>query len=140
MNRTFSLAAIVAAGILASTTAGAQTTQADGLLRDAAGKTLYVFDKDGAGESRCYGGCANAWPPFLAADAAQPSGRLTLLNREGGGRQWALDGRPLYYFAGDAQAGDTRGDGSGGVWHVIQADAVASAQPAKAQSGYDYKY
>jgi predicted lipoprotein with Yx(FWY)xxD motif len=29
-------------------------------------------------------------------------------------------GKPLYRYAGDAQAGDVNGDGVGGVWHVAK--------------------
>ena len=127
---------LLTAGILAAaaTSALAQTTDNGGLLRDKAGKTLYTFDKDGADESRCFDGCATAWPPFMAAEGAQAKDKLTLVARKGGGMQWAWGGKPLYYFAGDAQPGDVSGDGSGGVWHVIKAGA--GAKRGAATSGY----
>jgi predicted lipoprotein with Yx(FWY)xxD motif len=138
MNRSFSTLANIAAftmltlALLAAASAFAQTTDSGGMLRDKTGKTLYTFDKDAANESRCFEGCATAWPPFMAAEGAQAKDKLTLVARQGGGMQWAWGGKPLYYFAGDAQPGDVGGDGSGGVWHVIKVGekrAVAPAQP-----------
>lgn len=140
MNR-FVPTVLAAVAALCATTAMAQTTLRDGLLRDNAGRTLYTFDKDVAGESRCFDGCAAAWPPFMAADGAAAQGRLSLVARKGGGMQWALDGKPLYYFAGDAKPGDATGDGSGGVWHVVRSAAQAvSRAPAVQPQAAPYKY
>jgi predicted lipoprotein with Yx(FWY)xxD motif len=142
MKPSFSTLANIAAfatltiALLAAATAFAQTTDSGGLLRDKAGKTLYTFDKDAAGESRCFDGCAAAWPPFLAADGAQAKDKLTLVARKGGGMQWAFDGKPLYYFAGDSKPGDVSGDGSGGVWHVIKTGAAQKRTAAPAP-GYN---
>ncbi len=142
MKSSFSQLANIAAfatltvALLAAASAFAQTTDSGGLLRDKAGKTLYTFDKDAANESRCSGGCAAAWPPFMAADGAQAKDKLTLVARKSGGMQWAFDGKPLYYFAGDAKAGDTSGDGSGGVWHVVKSGAAEKRAAAPAP-GYN---
>ncbi len=122
--------------LMAAASVFAQTTDSGGLLRDKAGKTLYTFDKDAANESRCFDGCAVAWPPFMAAEGAQAKDKLTLVARKGGGVQWALDGKPLYYFAGDAKPGDVSGDGSGGVWHVIKADGGEKRAAAPRPQGY----
>ena len=104
----------------------------DGLLRDKAGAALYTFAKDSAGESRCHDGCAVAWPPFMAADGAKASATLTLHARPGGSLQWGWKGQPLYYFAGDTQPGDAKGDGQGGTWHAVrQAAAGRAAAPAR---------
>ena len=142
MKRSFSTLANIAAfatltvALLAAASAFAQTTEAGGMLRDKAGKTLYIFDKDAANDSRCFDGCATAWPPFMAADGAQAKDKLTLLARKGGGMQWAFDSKPLYYFAGDAKPGDMSGDGSGGVWHVVKVGASEKRAAAPAQ-GYN---
>jgi predicted lipoprotein with Yx(FWY)xxD motif len=142
MKSSFSQLANIAAfatltvALLAAASAFAQTTDAGGLLRDKVGKTLYTFDKDAANESRCFDGCAAAWPPFMAADGAQVKDKLTLVTRKGGGMQWAFDGKPLYYFAGDAKPGDAGGDGSGGVWHVVKIGAAEKRAAAPAP-GYN---
>jgi predicted lipoprotein with Yx(FWY)xxD motif len=128
--------ATLTVALLAAASAFAQTTDSGGLLRDKAGKTLYTFDKDAANESRCFDGCAAAWPPFMAADGAEAKDKLTLVARKGGGMQWAFDAKPLYYFAGDGKAGDVSGDGSGGVWHVVKVGAAEKRAAAPAP-GYN---
>lgn len=142
MNSKLFFSALAAATALATMPAVAQTTESAGLLRDTAGKTLYTFDKDAPNESRCFDGCAAAWPPFMAGDAAKAGGRLALVARKGGGRQWAWDDKPLYYYAGDTKAGEATGDGSGGVWHVVRPAVAAKKQTpvAQAQGGDPYKY
>jgi predicted lipoprotein with Yx(FWY)xxD motif len=88
-------------------------------LTDSKGMTLYTFDKDDAGASNCNGGCAQKWPPFMAkAGATAPAAGFTIITRDDGTTQWAKNGAPLYYWIGDKKAGDTTGDGVGGVWHT----------------------
>ena len=83
------------------------------------GMTLYTFDQDSAGASTCYDQCAVNWPPYLGTDAATKGAGWSLVERSDGTMQWAYKGMPLYYYAGDANPGDTTGDGRGGVWHVL---------------------
>ncbi len=40
----------------------------------------------------------------------------------GGAKQIAYNGHLLYFYTPDAAAGDTGGQGVGGVWHVVGAD------------------
>jgi len=86
------------------------------------GFTLYVFDNDLAapGTSTCNGGCATSWPPLLVTDGVA-SGIMNLgtIVRNDSTIQATHNGRPLYFYAGDATAGDTNGDGVGGVWHTV---------------------
>ena len=90
------------------------------VLTDANGMTLYTFDKDtkGDGKSVCNGDCAVKWPPLMAAADAKDEGDFTVVTRDDGAKMWAHDGWPLYYWYEDMAAGDTNGDGVGGVWHV----------------------
>jgi len=101
---------------------------ANGAVYDPSGKTLYTFAKDVAfsGKSECNGPCANVWPPFSAEEKASPSasspggaspaGNWTIITREGGTRQWAYKGKPLYTYAKDAKPGDRSGDNINGLW------------------------
>lgn len=85
------------------------------------GMTLYTFDNDSANVSNCYDSCAASWPPYTAADGAtSPGNGFSIIDRRDGTRQWAKDGAPLYFWAGDRAPGDTTGDGVGGVWHVAE--------------------
>jgi predicted lipoprotein with Yx(FWY)xxD motif len=89
------------------------------LVNATTGMTLYTYDRDvaGSGRSNCNGDCAMAWPPMLAGGAT-PSGAFTIITREGGERQWAYKGKPLYLFSGDVNPGDNNGNGVNGVWKV----------------------
>ena len=94
------------------------------IYTDSKGMTLYTFDKDEPGKSNCYDECATEWPPFEAAADAMAEGEWTIIERTDGEKQWAYEGKPLYYYHDDKKAGDTMGDGEGGVWHVAMADAM----------------
>src|SRR5258708_27441908 len=39
------------------------------ILRDGAGRTIYLFTHDRSSSSTCYGACATAWPPALTTAA-----------------------------------------------------------------------
>lgn len=101
----------------------AQLVVQDGVLTGAGGRTVYTFDKDEPGKSNCTGGCLTAWPAFTAKPEAVAKGEFGLINAAGGARQWTVNGKPLYYYVGDAKAGDRNGDGQGGVWHVVKPGA-----------------
>jgi hypothetical protein len=64
------------------------------------------------------------------------------ITRDDGARQWAVNGKPLYFFAADVNAGEAKGDGKGGVWHVIRSENKRSAtKPAAAtQSSSGWLY
>ena len=97
------------------------STKSRASVRAGNGMTLYVFDRDEPGKSNCYNDCADSWPPFFAAAGATSPGKgLSIIQRADGSRQWAKDGRPLYFWIGDTQPGDTTGDGVGGVWHIAR--------------------
>ena len=124
MLRTTLLTFVVAAVAAGAQPTFAQNVGADGLLRDHAGRTLYVFDRDHPwGASNCYEGCAETWPAFVARIGAEVKGEFTVHARTDGRIQWGWNGKPLYYFAGDREAGDAEGDGMDGVWHAVRATA-----------------
>lgn len=102
------------------------------ILADASGRSLYTFDKDAANKSNCNGGCATAWPPFLVKEGDRTPVEFRVITRDDGARQWAMNEKPLYFFAADVQAGDAKGDGQGGVWHVIHGAGRRSDERAAA--------
>ncbi len=81
--------------------------------------TLYVFDKDTEGVSNCYDTCATNWPPYMVDDKMMVE-NLTVVMRKDGTKQYAMAGKPLYYFAKDLKVGDAMGDGVNGVWHLAK--------------------
>jgi predicted lipoprotein with Yx(FWY)xxD motif len=50
----------------------------------------------------------------------QAAGDYTVITRDDGKKQWALKGKPLYYWAKDTKPGDKTGDNVGTVWHVVK--------------------
>ncbi|HQR97167.1 MULTISPECIES: hypothetical protein [unclassified Polaromonas] len=95
---------------------------ADGVLVGPNGMTLYTFDRDvtGSGKSVCNGPCATNWPPLMAAATDKASGDYTVITRDDGKKQWAMKGKPLYYWVKDTKAGDRTGDGVQNVWHIVK--------------------
>lgn len=129
-------------GVFAQNAPTVQTRPAGSLgtvLTGTNGKTLYVFDNDTAGKSACNGGCATTWPPLTLASGnpvapAGVGGTFATITRDDGSHQVTYNDHPLYYFSADAQPGDTKGEGVGGVWHAAKpiAAAAGAASPAAA--------
>jgi predicted lipoprotein with Yx(FWY)xxD motif len=105
-----------------SSMAPAPAKVADGVLVGPNGMTLYTFDRDaaGSGKSACNGPCATNWPPLVATSGDSGSGDWTAITRDDGSKQWAYKGKPVYYWAKDAKAGDRSGDGFNNVWHLAR--------------------
>lgn len=109
-------------------------------LTNGSGWTLYLFtiDVPNNGTSACYGQCAQFWPPFYASELKLPpslnASSFNVITRTGGTKQLTYNGWPLYYFAPDKQAGQTNGQGVGGVWYAIS----PTAQPATQIVGLPY--
>lgn len=103
------------------------------VLVNSRGRTLYMFGKDRRGKSACAGTCASFWPPLVAhgkptAGANVNRALLGTTRRAGGVLQVTYRGHPLYTFALDKQAGQTKGEGLlefGGKWDAISAKGRA---------------
>ena len=98
------------------------------MLFDGRGFALYGFTKDSHGRSACSGACAKAWPPYVVKGAARAgagvkASLLRTIRRSDGSRQVTYAGRPLYYYVGDAKAGQIRCQNVaefGGTWLVVR--------------------
>jgi predicted lipoprotein with Yx(FWY)xxD motif len=120
-----------AAATTAATTGGASVALASvgtfgQVLVDANGMSLYLFTKDAGGTSACTGACATNWPAAVvsgtpSAGAGLDASKLSTLKRDDGTTQLVYNGHPLYTFAGDAAAGQAGGQGSGGIWFLVNA-------------------
>ena len=122
---TLALALLASTSFLAGSSYGAEPAApamiSSGMLVGSNGMTLYTFDKDvaGSGKSVCNDACATNWPPLFAMGDAAPSGDYSIITRDDGKKQWAMKGKPLYYWVKDQKAGDKTGDGVNNVWHII---------------------
>lgn len=117
---TICLSAIILGGCASMSNSPAK--MADGILTGPNGMTLYTFDKDVAGGSKsvCNGPCATNWPPLMATETDQASGDFTVITRDDGKKQWALKGKPLYFWIKDSKPGDKTGDGFNKLWQVAR--------------------
>ena len=99
------------------------------------GHTLYVFMTDTPGTSTCFDQCEANWPPLIVSSGQSPTkalgvlGSLGTYERPNGSRQVTLDDHPLYYWAFDSAPGDATGQGVGGVWFVVNAQAQSPSNP-----------
>jgi predicted lipoprotein with Yx(FWY)xxD motif len=94
------------------------------VLTDASGRTLYLFVPDTATASKCYGSCAQYWPPVFGTPKAGPgvTGTLGTIKRTDGTTQATYDGHPLYTYIGDSGPGQNSGNNlnlNGGLWKEV---------------------
>jgi predicted lipoprotein with Yx(FWY)xxD motif len=97
------------------------------VLVDSEGMTLYYFEKDQNGESKCYGPCEKGWPPLStegkpqAGEGAMAS-KLGTTERKDGTMQVTYAGWPLYTFVEDKKPGEDNGTDSkafGASWYPL---------------------
>ncbi len=128
-----------------ATLAVADDSKLGSIVTDSKGMTLYRFDKDTASPSKsnCSGKCATLWPAATANGTVSLKGvdksLVGTITRPDGTKQLTLHGWPLYTFSGDSGAGDTHGQGVGGIWFAAtpqgdKAPAMASAHPSDDKS------
>ena len=96
---------------------------------DGNGGNDVAFMKDRNGRSACSASCATYWPPLMKTGKVTVGLGLkqTLVGvtkRAGGGMQVTYNKHPLYTFALDKSAGQTKGQGSsnfGAKWYAVSA-------------------
>jgi predicted lipoprotein with Yx(FWY)xxD motif len=76
------------------------------IIADAKGQAIYLFTRDGRGSTRCYGACAEAWPPLITrgkprVGAGLLASRVGTTRRRDGRLQVTYRGQPLYYYVAD---------------------------------------
>jgi predicted lipoprotein with Yx(FWY)xxD motif len=108
-------------------TVGAASSSLGMILVDGSGRTLYLFQKDQPDRSACSGACVAAWPvdPSSGTPKAGSGVKASLLGtiqRGDNTTQVTYNSHPLYYYAGDSQAGQHNGQGVdafGAKWYVV---------------------
>jgi predicted lipoprotein with Yx(FWY)xxD motif len=130
----FLTAGSIASGATGTTaTVSLRTTKLGKVLVNSKGHTLYLFEKDHNGKSACNGKCAQYWPPLLSrgkpsAGAGVKASMLGTTRRTNGSLQVTYNKHPLYTFALDKGAGQTKGEGSlafGAKWYAVSASGRA---------------
>jgi predicted lipoprotein with Yx(FWY)xxD motif len=106
------------------------------VLVDPQGLTLYHLSGEQNGKWICTSAaCLKVWHPLAAPTGGPPSGSvgsLGTVKRPGGAVQVTFKGVPLYTFAGDATAGEAKGQGikDVGVWTAVTASGATASKPA----------
>ena len=133
------LAAVLATSVLAGlalaaskptkpATVKVRNTKLGKIVVDGPARTLYLFEKDKNGKSKCSGACATNWPPLLTKGKPKASGsvkasKLGTTKRSDGTTQVTYGGHPLYTFIADkSKPGSTKGEGLdafGAEWYVV---------------------
>jgi predicted lipoprotein with Yx(FWY)xxD motif len=141
--------ALMVAGILAAGAVARSASQTSGtvslrkttlglILVNSRGHTIYLFAKDRSGKSACNGSCAKFWPPLLSrgkptAGSGIRASMLGTTRRSDGSSQVTYNKHPLYTFALDKRAGQTRGEGNsafGARWYAVSAAGRAVVKPS----------
>jgi len=110
------------------------------ILVNSRGHTLYLFAKDRSGRSACRGTCARFWPPLLSqgkptGGSGVKSALLGTTKRSNGSLQVTYDKHPLYTYALDKRAGQTKGErisAFGARWYAVSATGRAIVKPSQA--------
>jgi len=130
-----------AGGAGAVTLAVAHTTAGDALT-GAGGKTLYTNSQEKGGTIACTGTCTATWPPLTATATAGSgvTGTLATITRSDGAVQVTYNGSPLYYYSGDSAAGQSMGQGIGGIWYIASPTGAGSSSSTPPASSGTNKY
>ncbi|MER8236346.1 hypothetical protein [Streptomyces sp. NPDC094049] len=104
------------------------------ILVDGRGRTLYAFTKDKDTSGGCDAECVAVWPALTGSSPASPGrGVEAVLLRQarqpGGAVHVTYGDWPLYYYVGDAAAGDVNGQGLEGEWFAVGPDGKLVRTP-----------
>jgi predicted lipoprotein with Yx(FWY)xxD motif len=98
------------------------------VLFDGRNRALYLFTRDPRNKTRCYGACAEAWPPFYAKGRPRAGRRvdrslLGTIKRRDGRRQVTYKGQALYFYVDDPRGEVLCNDvfEFGGTWYAVDA-------------------
>ena len=119
------------------------------VLVDSQGAALYAADQEAGGKVLCTDSCTSIWEPLTVSGGMPTSGdgldgELGVVTRPDGSRQVTFDGRLLYRFTEDPDAGTVTGngfadsfDGQAFVWHVATPTGVSTSNANSSSSSDD---
>ena len=97
-------------------------------------RALYLFTRDPRNKTRCYGDCAEAWPPLYAkgrprAGRGVDPDRLGTIKRRDGRRQVTYKGHALYFYVHDPKGQVLCNDvfEFGGTWFALDSKGRPAA-------------
>jgi predicted lipoprotein with Yx(FWY)xxD motif len=105
------------------------TTALGRLLTTDKQMSVYTFDRDSAGRSRCDKECALLWLPIIAPVFVQVGHGWSVFDRGDGVKQWAFKGRPLYIFKPERHRRGLSGEDMPG-WHGAYLQEAPKYPPA----------
>lgn len=104
-----------------TTVVKSNSTKGDFIAGPPYGRALYIFDKDKPGVSDCTGDCLLKWLPYTTiSPPSDLPANIGTIQQKDGIYQYTYKDMPLYYYTGDTEPGDTKGDGVNGVWHLVK--------------------
>jgi predicted lipoprotein with Yx(FWY)xxD motif len=86
------------------------------MLADASGRAVYILTDAKGNVTECTGDCAKSFTPVTGTGVAKAGDSTIKANLAGtttnasGGKQATYNGKPLYYYTGDTNPGDTKGN------------------------------
>jgi predicted lipoprotein with Yx(FWY)xxD motif len=95
------------------------------IIVDSAGKTIYLYEPDGASPtSQVPAGIKSNWPGVPATSALTvgtglDQSKVTMQAQPDGTKQVTYNGHLLYTFNGDTATGDANGQALGGIWFTL---------------------
>ena len=92
------------------------------ILVDQAGRTLYAFTKDENATDACDADCIAVWPALTSSTVDAGEGLDAKLLTSTDETQAKYGKWPLYYYVGDAVAGDLNGQGVDQEWFAVAPD------------------
>lgn len=104
------------------------------------GRSVYVFtqDKKDSGVRSCIDLCLKSWPPVLVETtpmlASDVKATIGTIPGPEGKKQVTVDGMPVYYWYEDEKPGDTKGQGTGNVWFVVDPNGTIVKTPQPTSS------
>jgi predicted lipoprotein with Yx(FWY)xxD motif len=139
----FAAGSVASSATQSNGTVSLRKTNLGPILVNARGHTLYLFAKDKNAKSSCNGSCARFWPPLLSrgkptAGSGVNKSLLGTTRRSNGSVQVTYNKHPLYTYALDTGAGQTRGEGNtrfGARWWAVSAKGRAVVRAPNTSSG-----
>lgn len=87
---------------------------------------LYTYEGDKRLQSNCLEACTRQWLPFYANDQDVSRGDFSIFTRQDGRKQWALVGKPLYFWAGELQPESQAKEAADPRWKVFRVQSLSA--------------